>query len=131
MSLRPACAAVLLTWLGATAAGAVPMTIATSADPADGWRAIAPVGDLSGQPLAAVGLDWEADHAGWNTSLGFDDSDAAGWHVPVTRDVARYGSTATNSIWADDPQEAGDTPAYFRKVFTLDADPVLALLGAG
>lgn len=125
-----ACTATpLILWLGAAPAGAVSITITTSVGPADGWRAIAPVGDLAGQPISTVGLAWEAADVGWNTSLTFDDSDAAGWHVPVFRDVTRYGSTATNHIWADDPQGAGDTPGYFRKVFTLDADPVLALLG--
>jgi hypothetical protein len=103
--------------------------ITTSADPADGWRAIAPVGNLAGQPLSAVGLGWEAAHVGWNTSLAFDDSDAAGWHPPVVRDVIQYGATTTNSIWAGDPQGAGDTPGYFRKTFTLDSDPVVAQLG--
>jgi len=84
------------------------------------------VGNLEGQPIASVGLTWEADHVGWNTSPGFDDSDAAGWHTPVYRDVIQYGATTTNSIWADD---AGDTPAYFRRVFTLDGNPVLAEMG--
>jgi len=105
-------------------AAASALTIATSADPADGWRALAPVGNLEGQPIASVGLDWEATHLGWNTDLAFDDSDAAGWHVPVARTVP--GLPEVNGIWADDP---GDTPAYFRKVVTLATDPVLAFFG--
>ena len=48
---------------------------------------------------------------------------------PVYRDVIQYGATTTNSIWADDPQGGGDTPAYFRKIFTLAGDPVLAEMG--
>lgn len=116
-------------WVGITPSDAAALTIATSVDPADGWRTIAPVGNLEGQTLAVVGLDWESTHAGWNTSLAFDDSDAAGWHTPVARDVAQYGSVATNAIWADAPQFSGDTPAYFRKVFMLDAEPAFAFFG--
>jgi hypothetical protein len=116
-------------WFAAAPARAISETITTSADPAGGWRTIAPVGNLEGQPIASVGLDWEAAHIGWNTSLGFDESDAAGWHAPVSRDLTRYGYTATNSIWSDGLQGAGDTPAYFRKSFMLDSDPVLAQLG--
>ena len=105
------------------------LTISTSANLADGWRAIAPVGNLERQSINAVGLEWEAAHVGWNTSLTFDDSDAAGWHTPVPRDVTRYGANTSNSIWADDPQGAGDTPAYFRKTFTLDFEPASASFG--
>ena len=119
-----------LAGLGAGSAASA-LTISTSANPADGWRAIAPVGNLEGQPITAVGLAWEAAHVGWNTSITFDDSDAAGWQAPVYRDVIQYGATTTNSIWADDPQGGGDTPAYFRKIFTLEGDPVLAQMGGG
>ena len=118
-------AIALLAGLGAGSA-AKALTISTSASSADGWRAIAPVGNLEGQPITAVGLAWEAAHVGWNTSITFDDSDAAGWHTPVYRDVIQYGATTTNSIWAD---AGGDTPAYFRKIFTLEGDPVLAEMG--
>jgi hypothetical protein len=76
-----------------------------------------------------LALAWEGSHVGWNTSLTFDDSDAAGWHTPVPRDVSQYGSIAINHIWADDPQLSGDTPAYFRKVFALDFEPVSASFG--
>jgi hypothetical protein len=112
--------------LGAAHAPALAFTIPTSSDPADGWRAIAPVGNLEGQPIASVGLAWEADHVGWNTSLGFDDSDAAGWHPPVPRTI----HSVTNSIWADDPSISGDTPAYFRLAFTLESDPLVAWFGS-
>ena len=115
--------------LAAIASDANALTISTSSNPADGWRSIAPVGDLTGQPIDAVGLAWEADHVGWNTSITFDDSDAAGWHTPVPRDVSRYGGVATNNIWADDPQGSGDTPAYFRKTFTLDFEPASGHFG--
>lgn len=121
-----------LAWLASTASTASALTISTSANPADGWRAIAPVGNLEGQPIAAVGLTWEAAHVGWNTSITFDDSDAAGWHAPVVRDVTRYGSNATNAIWADGPQNgAGPTPGYIRKTFTLDTDIASAHFGGG
>jgi hypothetical protein len=125
---------VLLSGIAALAcAGGAPaataLTIASSANASDGWRSIAPVGNLEGLPLANVGLAWEADHVGWNTSITFDDSDAAGWHTPFPRDLARYGSISINSIWADDPQLSGDTPAYFRKVFTLDFEPASASFG--
>jgi hypothetical protein len=118
-------ALALVTLLGAAQASALPFTIATSADPADGWRSIAPVGNLEGQPLASVGLAWEAAHVGWNTSLGFDDSDAAGWHPP-----APVPGGTSNGIWADEEQFDADTPAYFRLAFTLDADPVMAWFGS-
>jgi hypothetical protein len=91
-----------LVCLGGSSAAA--LTIATSANPADGWRAIAPVGNLEGQPIASVGLAWEAAHPGWNDSLTFDDSNAAGWHAPVVRDVTRYGAT-------DEQQHLGRRPA--------------------
>src|SRR5512138_110012 len=67
---------------------ATTITISTSADAVDGWRTIAPVGNLEGLPISAVGLEWEAANVGWNTSLAFDDSSAAGWHVPVPRDAS-------------------------------------------
>ena len=104
-------------------------TILTSADPADGWRVIAPVGNLEGQPITAVGLDWEAANVGWNTSPVYDDSDAAGWHTPVERDESGYGATLHNNIWADD-EGIGQTPAYFRKQFFLSALPTAAWFGS-
>lgn len=118
---------MLITLLVASRSGA--LVISTSADPADGWRAIAPVGDQAGLPISSVGLAWEAAHVGWNNSLTFDGSDAAGWHPPVPRDLTRYGQTSTNNIWSDDPQGSGDTPSYFRLIFTLDDDPLTAQLG--
>jgi hypothetical protein len=52
---------------------------------------------------------------GWNTDVGFDDSDAAGWQFAVkdTKD--------NNHIWFESIQSAdGPANAWFRKVFTLD-----------
>jgi hypothetical protein len=123
--------AVAIAWLAGlgVVSAASALTISTSANLADGWRAIAPVGNLEGQSINAVGLDWETAHVGWNTSLTFDDSDAVGWRVPVYRDITRYGYTTTNSIWADDPQGSGDTPAYFRTVFTVGFEIGSALFG--
>jgi hypothetical protein len=106
------------------------ITISTSADPADGWRVIAPVGNLEGQPLtAAAVLEWEAANVGWNDSLGYDDSDAAGWHTPVARDESGYGATLHNNVWAD-PEGVGNTPAYFRRQFELPALPSAAWFGS-
>lgn len=115
--------------LAAGVSGANALTVSTSANPADGWRSIAPVGDLAGQSIDSVGLAWEAAHVGWNTSLTFDDSDAAGWHLPVARDVTGYGGITMNTIWAGDPQTPGDTPAYFRNIFSLDFEPGSAHFG--
>src|SRR5690242_21850418 len=60
--------AVAATTLCVGASSIPAMTISTSADPSDGWRVIAPLGNLEGQPIASVGLDWEAAHPEWNTS---------------------------------------------------------------
>jgi hypothetical protein len=120
----------LIAPLGVAPSTAAAVTISTSADPADGWRAIGPLGNLEGQPISEVGLDWEASKPGWNTSLAFDDSDAAGWNLPVPRDVSPYGGTSTNNIWSDGEQGSGATPAYFRKIFTLDADAASAQFGS-
>ena len=105
------------------------ITISTSPDPADGWRAIAPVGNLEGQPITAVGLDWELVNADWNTSLAYDDSDAAGWHNPEARDESAYGATLHNNIWVD-AEGFGQTPAYFRKQFNLTSLPGAAWIGS-
>jgi hypothetical protein len=104
-------------------------TILTSADPADGWRVIAPVGNLEGLPITAVGLDWEAANGGWNSSSAYDDSDAAGWHTPVARDESAYGATLGNNVWADE-EGMGLTPAYFRKLFFLPVLPTAAWFGS-
>lgn len=104
-------------------------TISTSADPADGWRVIAPVGNLEGLPITTVGLAWEATNAGWNTSLVYDDSNAAGWNTPVARDESGYGATLNNNIWAD-AEGIGQTPAYFRKQFFLSVLPTAAWIGS-
>lgn len=115
----PAAAIVSLSVLGMGSVASA-LTISTSANPADGWRAIAPAGNLEGQPITAVGLAWESGHVGWNSSITFDDSEAAGWHAPVTRDISIYGFASTNNIWADGPQRSGGTPAYLRRVFPVD-----------
>lgn len=65
------------------------------------WRAMAPVGNQEGQPINNVGLAWEAQNPGWNTSLTFDTSS---W------ENARQVGT---SIWGQD----SDTPLYLRKTF--------------
>jgi len=108
---------------------AAPITIQTSTNPAEGWRTIAPVGNLEGLPLSEVGLDWEASNVGWNTELAFDDSAGAGWHSPVFRDVSVFGATSTNNIWSDGTDVDGNTPAYFRRVFALNTRPASAHFG--
>jgi hypothetical protein len=127
---RAALVVATVGWIAARAfapSPALAATVATSANPADGWRAIAPVGDLEGESIGSVGLSWEASHPGWSSSLAFDDSSGAGWSVPATRDLTPYGFTSTNNIWAT---ASGATPAYFRKEFTLDAAVVSAQLGS-
>lgn len=80
------------------------------------WRAIGPVGNLEGSPITSVGLAWEAAHPGWNTFLGFDDTDAAGW----TSCVNPLGES---HIWVDGDGSTGSTPSYFRKSFELTLGP--------
>jgi len=46
-----------VTFLAASASWATTITISTSAHPDDGWRTIAPVGDLAGLPISDVGLE--------------------------------------------------------------------------
>jgi len=121
--------AVAATTLCVGASSIPAMTISTSADPNDGWRVIAPVGNLEGQPITSVGLDWEAAHPEWNTSLLFDDSDAASWHTPVARDESVYGATSHNNVWAD-AEGIGETPAYFRRQFSLATLPNAAWIGS-
>ncbi len=126
---RAALHATAVVFLAITSFPTAATTILTSADPADGWRVIAPVGNLEGMPITAVGLDWEAANAGWNDSPAYDDSDAAGWHTPVARDESAYGATLGNNVWADD-EGIGQTPAYFRKLFFLPALPAAAWIGS-
>jgi hypothetical protein len=122
--------AAAATFITASQSWATTITISTSANAVDGWRTIAPVGNLEGQPISAVGLEWEADNVGWNSSLTFDDSSAAGWHVPVPRDVSVLGGTSTNNIWSDgDDLSSGNTPVYFRKTFVLNLQPTFASFG--
>ena len=72
------------------------------------WRAIAPVGDQSGQPISRVALAWETSNPGWNGSAAYSDT---AW-----TDAAELGNGA---IW----NGTGGAPVYFRKVFELAAKP--------
>jgi hypothetical protein len=71
-----------------------------------------------------VGLAWEAAHPGWNTSLTFDDSDAAGWRYCINNREHPY-------IWVDGPYINGSSPSYYRKVFELSGTPASGKLSFG
>jgi hypothetical protein len=95
-------------------------TFSTSVPVDTSWRAIGPVGDLTGQGINNVGLAWEASHVGWNTLVAFDASDAAGWKNAIavahpTPPLVRY--------WVDGTETIGSSPAYFRKVFNIPGVP--------
>jgi hypothetical protein len=90
------------------------------------WRAIGPVGNREGQPLTQVGEAWEHTHEGWNTEVAFDDSAAAGWTTAVVTAAVHPPRPDLQLIWVNDPTgtgQAGNTPAYFRKTFTLEEVP--------
>jgi len=61
-----------------------------------------------------------APPAGWNTSIGFNDSDAAGWEYA-------FKSPSGNNIWMRS-NLSSDSPGqvWFRKVFVLPAQPASA-----
>jgi hypothetical protein len=88
------------------------------------WRGIGPVGNQEGTPITSVGLDWEAANRGWNTSLTFDDSDAAGWKSCINNREPPY-------IWVDGPYINGSSPSYYRKVFELSGTPTSGMLSFG
>jgi len=76
------------------------------------WLLIAPVGDLSGQPINNVGLGWEDIHTGWNTNSTYDTSS---WGTPVSYgDIWGHGYSA---YWA--PGHL--SPVYLRKIVNLPA----------
>ena len=81
------------------------------------WRAIGPVGDLTGQGINnAPSLAWEASHVGWNTLTSFDDSDSAGWKNAVQ---VIHPNVPFTRYWVDGTETVGSSPAYFRKVFNI------------
>jgi len=67
-----------------------------------------------------VGLAWEASHVGWNTLVGFDDSDAAGWTNAIS---VVHPTEPFIRFWVDGTETAGSSPAYFRKVFNIPGSP--------
>ena len=85
------------------------------------WRAIGPVGDLTGQGINNVGLAWEASHVGWNSLIAFDDSDAAGWKYAIS---AVHQNPPVIRYWVDGTDVIGSSPAYFRKAFNIAGVPV-------
>ena len=96
------------------------------------WRSIAPLGNKAGTDLASVGAQWENAHSGWNSAVsGFDDSNAAGWKNAIFNGKRLKTRPDIKFIWPDDPSRTGSngsTPAYFRKVFQLNAKPKVARL---
>jgi hypothetical protein len=91
----------------------------------DTWRAIGPLGDLSGSGINSVGEPWEGNNIGWNSQLSFDDSSAAGWNDAVfVFSNPRQGP----AIWSDGTGRDGQSPAYFRKRFEVGGVPTSALL---
>src|SRR3954463_5894823 len=61
-----------------------------------------------------------APPAGWNTSLAFDDSDAAGWEYA-------FKAPSGNNIWMRSNQSASSPgQVWFRYVFNLAAEPTAA-----
>lgn len=101
------------------------LTIVTSTNAL--WRTIGPAGNLEGTPIDSVGLEWESQHTGWNTSVDYDDTEGAGWHPPIEDTSGAHGE-GWPTVWTDGPLALGSTPAYFRTVFVLDGTPTKALL---
>ena len=94
------------------------------------WRAIGPIGDLSGTPIASVGDAWEAANAGWNSSLSYDDSATSPGTSAVWHDaVLIFGSKAI--IWSDGDGFNGTSPAYFRKLVNLPAITQATIVDGG
>ena len=89
------------------------------------WRAIGPVGDLTGQGINNVGLNWEASHVGWNNNVSFDDSDRAGWAYAIE---VMHPNPPLLRYWADGTETIGTSPDYFRKVFGISGTPMSGLL---
>jgi hypothetical protein len=92
------------------------------------WRAIGPVGDLTGQPIGSVGLEWESANVGWNTSADFDDADSAGWKSAIEvihphEPFVRY--------WVDGTETVGSSPAYFRRVIDIPGTPLESAFSFG
>jgi hypothetical protein len=84
------------------------------------WRAIGPLGNLEGKSITSVGLSWEVANPGWNTSLTFDDTSAAGWKSAV--------APMSPHIWVNGNGWNGSTPSYYRKIFDLVGTPISGLL---
>ena len=108
-----------LVWVAVANAGAEQLSLPSGTH----WRAIGPVGNLEGTPIANAGLFWESVNVGWNTDLSYDDSDAAGWKY-----ATKSPYPAANAIWADGMHPNGFTPAYFRYKFVVDGTPTKGLL---
>jgi hypothetical protein len=116
------CAALAIAVFGArnAAADSLAVLIDTS------WRAIGPVGDQTGQGINnSAGLAWEASHVGWNNSLAFDDSAAAGWTNAIQ---VTHPNPPNIRFWVDGTDTVGSSPAYFRREFDIPGIPSSGLL---
>ncbi len=109
--------AVLLAalFLASNSARAAIVTVDGGAD----WRAIAPVGNLEGQPILTVGNSWEAANVGWNSSLTYDDSGASPGTTATWHNAVVTTSSSPPGIWSDAGLFDGATPTYFRKVINV------------
>jgi hypothetical protein len=88
------------------------------------WRAFGLPGDAEGTPIDSVGVRWENDNLGWNTSFAYDDSSANGWHTPISRGV----DSQFSYIWSEGAQFFGATPSYFRETFLVEGAPSSAFV---
>jgi hypothetical protein len=112
--------ATLAAMLFASQVARVTAAFSTTVPVDTSWRAIGPVGDLTGQGINNVGLAWEASHVGWNTLVGFDDSDAAGWKNAIS---VVHPNAPFIRYWVDGTETIGSSPAYFRKAFNIPGSP--------
>lgn len=92
------------------------------------WRAIGPAGNLEGSSINSVGSAWEAANLGWNTSLSYNDSTAAGWHSAIASPLIATGNALSDAIWSDGNGYNGSTPSYFRTTFTLSGPVTSGLM---
>jgi hypothetical protein len=93
------------------------------------WRAIGPLGDLTGEHIENVGLTWEAANPGWNNSLNYDDSNAAGWKDAI--ETNHFPNPPYLRYWVDGTPSDGSTPSYYRKLFNIPGIPTGGSLNFG
>lgn len=64
---------------------------------------------------------------GWNSNLNFDDSDSAGWAVPVVQQTGNPTDFG-NRVWSFPGSTGGSNEVYLRKKIRLLAQPDLAFV---